>query len=795
MDINEILQQVDTLYEENKGPEAEQVMLAGIVQAVEVGDNGALLQLLNELLGYYRETSQVENSYAIAMQAMYLAEQMGLKDSIPYATTLLNVANAYRAGGRLGESLELYLQVRDIYDRTLSKDNMLVASFENNLSLLYQELGDFVSAKEALLKALAIVTAKEADFEIAVTHTNLASSCVQLGQISEAFDYAEKAVKEFEKMQVEDTHYCAALSALGTCYFEEKQYGKALAVFERALSIMEKNPARTEYYYRLQERCTACREILEQCENAVKQKEEACRGDEDVVSQGMALCRQYYECYGKPMLLREFPEYLDKIAVGLVGEGSDCFGYDDAFSRDHDYGPDFCLWVTEETYAEIGEKLCRAYAALPTEFAGCKRNVGVQGAGRRGVLKISEFYQRLLGTDKWEEIDWQQVPDSGLAAAVNGDVFVDNEGVFSEMRDKLKDGYPLSVRYLKMAQAAALFSQNTQYNFLRMYKRGDMLTAEIMLSDGIKEAFKLQHYLEGKYPPHEKWLHRSTRESEAGRRLSDLADKCLKLWAGCRMESERQSLETMEQVQKIVEEIAGLLVAQLYEQSFISDMDNYLDVHTPELAFKASIAEESVESLAERIAKLEFEAFDKVENEGGRASCQNDWATFRVMRMSQYLTWNHTMLMQYLYDFTVEFGKGHNLITEKYGRMMEYTDKEAYDTIKSHFPALSEEKKAVIEQIVGIQVAWMEEFAEEYPHLADNARSIHSYEDHRYHTSYETYLRGELSTYSDKMLQLYGRYVVEYARSDKNLTYDIMSHSVRMYGYKDLQAAEEFWAK
>ena len=783
MDVNEILQQVDELYEQNKGPEAEKVMQSGIAQAAKEGDNGALLQLLNELLGYYRETSQVENSYAIAAQAMYLAGQMGPKDSIPYATTLLNVANAYRAGGRLGESLELYLQVRGIYERTLSKDNMLIASFENNLSLLYQELGDFESARQALMKALEIVTAKQADFEIAVTYTNLAGTCLQLGRAEEAYDYAQKAVKGFEGMQVEDTHYCAALSALGSYYVYQQSFEEALKVFEQALAIMEKNPARTEYYHRLQERCNACREALIKAGKSPDFK----AGEE--LAGGLELCRRYYERYGKPMLETEFPGASQRLAVGLVGEGSDCFGYDDEVSKDHDYGPGFCIWVTDETYDAIGEQLKAAYNRLPREFEGIRRTESVQGAGRRGVIRISDFYKKYLGTDTWSEIDWKQVPDSSLAALTNGEVFEDAEGVFTDMRNRLKAGYPLSVRFLKMAQAAALFSQNTQYNFPRMYGRGQKLSAGLLLADGIKEAMKLQHYLEGKYPPHDKWLYRSLQDGENGKKLGMLSERCHKLWAACLMQ---ETGDGFENVLEAVEEIAGFLVQELYEQSFISDTENYLDAHTGELVFKASVAEESREQLVDRIVKLEFEAFDKVQNEGGRASCQNDWATFSIMRKSQYLTWNHTMLLQYLFDFTREYERGNNLITEKYGRMMESTDREAYEKIAGHFPVLSEEKKAIIEQIVSIQVSWMEEFAKEYPHLANNARSVHSYEDTVYNTSYETYLRGEISTYSDKMLELYGRYVVDYAQAGKNLTYDIMCNSVDMYGYKGLQEAEAF---
>ena len=148
------------------------------------------------------------------------------------------------------------------------------------------------------------------------------------------------------------------------------------------------------------------------------------------------------------------------------------------------------------------------------------------------------------------------------------------------------------------------------------------------------------------------------------------------------------------------------------------------------------------------------------------------------------------MLMQYLYDFHREYARGHNLIEEKYGRMMESTAPEKYREIKSHFPELSEEKKSIIEQVCGVQVGWMEDFALRYPSLSDNARSIHTYEDNPFNTSYETYLRGELGTYSDKMLQLYGRYIVEYARAGKNLAESIMGNSVRMYGYSTLEEAE-----
>lgn len=770
MDIDRILQQIDGLYEQNRGEEAEALMLRCIELAVQEGNDGALLQLLNELLGYYRETSQVENSYAVAAQAIALAQRMGLQDSLHYATTLLNVANAYRAGGRLQESLQCYLKVREIYQRRLEPDNMLVASLENNISLLYQELGEYGKARESLLKALDIVKAKGADFELAVTYANLASTCLLLKSPEEAYSYARLAIDTFEALGVKDFHYGAALSALGSYCFEKKAYGEAKSYFEKARDIMEQALGRNEYYNRLTENIAACERA-------------AAKGSK----KGLELCREYYEAYGRGMIAELFPEYEHKIAVGLVGEGSDCFGYDDALSRDHDWGPDFCMWVTDETYARIGEALTFAYEQLPREFQGCRRTESAQGQGRRGVMTISAFYKRLLHTDDWEKIDWRQIPDVSLAAAVNGEVFRDDEGIFSAFREKLQKGYPESIQYLKLAESAARFAQAGQYNYGRMRQRGDGVTAQMMLADAMREAMKLKHYLSGNYPPHDKWLRRSMEELPGGKAVSKLLGQLTGEDSAAVPERQENQDKTA-----VPEQIAAMLAQELYEKSFTSDVEPYLDAHTEELLSKATLAVYSREELVEKIARLEFEAFDKVHNVGGRADCQNDWATFSIMRKSQYLTWSRPMLLQYYYDFHREYRSGHNLIEEKYGRMMESTAPEEYEKIKGYFPAITPEKKAIIEEIVKIQVGWMEDFAGQYPRLADNARSVRSTEDSLYNTSYETYLRGEISTYSDKMLELYGRYVAEHALAGQNLAYEIMTNSVHLYGYEDLDAAERF---
>ncbi len=74
--------------------------------------------------------------------------------------------------------------------------------------------------------------------------------------------------------------------------------------------------------------------------------------------------RRFYGEYVANMIHMRFGEYEDRIAVGIAGEGSDCFGYNDLISRDHDFGTGVCLWVTTEDMDRFGYNLSIAYNEL-----------------------------------------------------------------------------------------------------------------------------------------------------------------------------------------------------------------------------------------------------------------------------------------------------------------------------------------------------------------------------------------------------------------------------------------------
>jgi len=671
----------------------------------------------------------------------------------------------------------MYHEVEKIYAVTLKSDDMLYASLYNNEALLYQEEGEFSKAKALLLKALDIDKANGREYEEAVSLANIAATMIQTGEHEEALKAAESSIALFESLGVKDQHLCAAFSAMGSYYYIKGRFEPAASCFKQGMEIMESILGRNGYYERLNENYNAClaamkAETAEDKAAGVKANPSGNTSSE----KGIDICKKYYDRYVRPMIDEKFPEYASKIACGLSGEGSDAFGYDDDLSRDHDWGPSVCLWISEETDEKIGEDLRKAYEELPGEMDGIKRAPYVRGKDRRGVQVIPEYFRRLTGASMYEEIDWRETTSPLLAAAVNGRIWRDDEGIVTEFRNKLIKGYPESILFKHLAESCARFAREGQYNAPRVSKRGDDLTARMFIYDAAREAMKLLYLANGKFYPHDKWLRYGLKDLEGGDTLDSL-------------------LQSMVEDPEKAEDVGAFLAMELYRRDYISDIDPYLDNQTEELLQKSLWSDDSVDELSMKIAKDEFDAFDKVVNEGGRAYCQDDWRTFSIMRRSQYMTWNKTMLLQYLYDFEREMRLGHNLITEKYGRMMEHTAPERYAEIKDNFPVLTDEKKTIIEQIVAIQVGWMEEFASKYPAMGERARRIRTADDSAYDTSYETYLRGELGTYSDKMLELYARFIVGLSGEGRNLAYETMQNTARLYGYQTIEDAERFMSK
>ena len=196
------------------------------------------------------------------------------------------------------------------------------------------------------------------------------------------------------------------------------------------------------------------------------------------------------------------------------------------------------------------------------------------------------------------------------------------------------------------------------------------------------------------------------------------------------------------------------------------------------------------DDLVTTIVEIEWCMFQNVRNVGGTAPCQRDYETFEIMRYSQAMSWSEATLESYLDDLSAAEESGRNLLTEKYARMMESTSPLEYERIKELIAPLDPEVTPLIERIVQIELKWQEELLEKYPHLVRRGRPIHSSEDTSFTTSFETYLRGELATYSPKTLDLYYDNIADHERKGTNLGMMTLEYMTKRYGYNSLEEAE-----
>ncbi|MDR3294776.1 MAG: DUF4037 domain-containing protein [Clostridiales Family XIII bacterium] len=272
---------------------------------------------------------------------------------------------------------------------------------------------------------------------------------------------------------------------------------------------------------------------------------------------GIDLSRAYYEAYGKDMIAEKFPAYRDRIAVGLAGEGSECLGFDDEISQDHDFGAGFCMWLTDEDEAEIGVSLRLAYESLPQEFGGFPaRDPFSFGIQRLSAMRTSDFYRKFTGFPGGpaQMDEWRAVPESFLSAAVSGSVFTDELQAFSSIRARLLEYYPEEIRIEKIWARTEEMARSGPYNYGRCLKRGACAAAIRALSLFIEASISLVYLLNRKYKPYYKWEHRGMKNLPLLPEVHDLID------AVCMRQTPDLSRV------RLVGEICGALLSELRTQ-------------------------------------------------------------------------------------------------------------------------------------------------------------------------------------------------------------------------------------
>ena len=602
------------------------------------------LSVLNELMGFYRSRGEHAKNKPIIDNALDLAKKMDLVGSEAGTTTLINAATSLRAAGSYERATEIYSQAIKESSKTLKPNDRKLAALHNNLSMLYSETGNTTEAINELNIALEILQKSSidpsTDIDIAATHTNLALAILQecsqpnestnskSDSLNAAFEHASTSVRMYISGNNQNQpHYASALAGYAQVQYARKEYSDAVDAYSKALDLIAQCYGKDSESYaitleNLQQaqkaaekftasgvadaiQCAAekspATDDLQPESNKTKKAE-----DNPKIKNGMQLAKEYWQTYGKQLLeLPKFRDYKSRIAAGLVGHGSECYGFDDEISRDHDFGPGFCLWLTDEAYAKIGEDLQAAYNDLPQEFAGfgsreeTPRAKSCERSKRVGVFSTSEFFENITGfsaaPSQNEPYLWLSLNESTLAAATNGQIFADPLGEFSKTRQSFKL-MPDDVRISLISRRLGMMAQAGQYNVPRMLARKDGAAAWLSINEFVRATasivFLLNNPISAGYLPYYKWQFAALRKLSVrmASRLSGVANQLESLMrlssAACFGgigfgEGTKGSSEAESRINEIIQNVCNEVVEELKYQGLSDCGETFLEWQRP----------------------------------------------------------------------------------------------------------------------------------------------------------------------------------------------------------------------
>ena len=294
---------------------------------------------------------------------------------------------------------------------------------------------------------------------------------------------------------------------------------------------------------------------------------------------GLDEAKALYENYGTAMLHERFSEYESRIAVGLAGHGSECFGFDDEISRDHDFEPGFCMWLSADDDISIGIRLASEYRKMLSEVLSASDtqvNRSAMSEKKLGVVRTGDFFRRYTGSDSAPQSleHWLSIPSWALAEATNGQVWRDELGEFSAIREILLHGMPEDVRRKKIAYCLINMAQSGQYNYPRCVRHGEKASACLALTAFVQNCAELIYLLNRAHAPYYKWIFRGMDSLSV---LSDMKEPLSFL-----LLSDNSDGGIVLKSQ-IVEDICANIISILKDQGLTDSGSMYLEEHAYEV--------------------------------------------------------------------------------------------------------------------------------------------------------------------------------------------------------------------
>ena len=485
--IQSLLKQAHTLWRQGN----EQGMIDYLEKAIHLcrtqKNDKKLIEILNEYSGSLRNVGRYDDAITAIDESLRLYEKSDTYTPQTYATILINLGNTYREKKSYYEAETHLLKAKEIF-QSVGDTSYAYIGLLNNLSLLYRDTNNYETAHKLQLEAVRLLEPTEYQVPLAISYNNLyeISKHVKGKQELSPQVYLDKAAYILRReVGTEHPMYAAVLNNRADFEMEQHHYDVALNLYREALPIVKHNYGVESQAYQ------SVLHNLEYVKDLIKtlQQEVPCHRQT-----GLELGRELAHQVAQDIELN-LPDLAPYMCLALVGTGSECLGFDDAISEDHDFTKRCQLFLPADIYETNKERLQSYF-----------KNYAY---GTVQVECISEFYQRytLYPEGPQCEKEFRRVPQDLLCTATNGEVFLDNFGSFTHIRQRLLAYYPEDIRLRKIAYELNQLAQSGQYNLPRMLQRDDTIAASLALHQFVHHYMLLVHLFNKSYAPFYKWLY------------------------------------------------------------------------------------------------------------------------------------------------------------------------------------------------------------------------------------------------------------------------------------------------
>lgn len=723
--MNNFIEKLDLLFKNNEITTAEKFINETIEFAQKNQEYELLLVALNEGIGFYRDLTKYEQSISLA-KILYNIIKDSSKDKKYKAICYINIANAYRAYGDYETAIRFFLEAKKYLEEGKLLDSYEYASLLNNLGLVYQQKDENLLAIENFNAALQILT-HNSPYQIASTYVNIACCMLNMNDLN-AGDYLKKASEIFKEND-SDFHYMFYLAQYGRYYNLIEDYINSKRYYEKALAYLMKNVGQNEVYKNV---FLELKKVYEKLNLPIHEK-------------GLDISKRYFDLELKNSINSLSELEKDKLIIGSFGFGSDKYGLDDDISEDHDFHPDIIILVDNDI--KLVEKLKTIFAT--------KINIFERYYAKTGFIKVyslNEYFNII-------HLNLKQYEYQSASLFLNGKIFYDKNKIYEKLSKKLKK--TIEKYYVELVVKDVLeFGQIAQYNIQRLVRRDDLIGAKYLLDKLQYKVVKLVFDLNKKPLIHDKWQIHELNKLRYGNIAYHYIEKIHKL--------------SFDEAVLLSHKFCKNIICILCDLGFIAKITtDFIEDYRNEL-LEFALKYYNSYDLCQSILELEWEMFTTTKNEGTRADCQDNYDYFKIMRLSQFYSWDYNTLSSYKDDLLKAKTEGYNLVTYKYAYMEKSTDLESYLAIENFLPKISESRQAIQEEIIKVQLQMLEDFYSLYPKAKEMMRITYTKDDTVNNTSYETYLRGELSSYSEKTMIAYASYLISADRKNINIVSKIL---------------------